>query len=188
MDKITECVICCDAPVLTEKDNLSCCGHPVHLKCLQQQFKSECPFCRARLNIKVFGQRPVPDPLLFTDPSERHPSERHPSERHPSERHPSERDSHQGNIAGFRFEFSVAPGILSDVIEQVDSEQFDETLIKRRRGDSDDEEDDHGQSWKKQGYQYAEEDPDYDEENPHGDNCDYGDYEDGDGECDYIDY
>ena len=34
------------------------CGHQVHMACLQQQFKPECPLCRKTLQIKVFGKPP----------------------------------------------------------------------------------------------------------------------------------
>jgi len=58
-----QCNICFDLPL--NKDDVLSCGHRVHISCVQKQFKPECPFCRASLNIKVYGNRPCVDENLF---------------------------------------------------------------------------------------------------------------------------
>lgn len=47
----TDCPTCFE-PVL---ENPLICKHKVHMNCLQQQFKAECPLCRHKLNIKLFS-------------------------------------------------------------------------------------------------------------------------------------
>ena len=50
-----DCAICyCP---LKSSDWLKC-GHRVHISCIQQQFKAECPLCRTPLDIQVFGTYP----------------------------------------------------------------------------------------------------------------------------------
>lgn len=136
MNEKEECNICYDLP-LKENDILSC-GHRIHISCIQKQFKSECPLCRAPLNIKVFGKKPEPDISLFEQ---------------------EEKEIHQGNIMGFPILFLLSPGIIGDVVER----EYNQILMQ-------DEE-----PWREKGYQYAEEDSEYDDENPHGDSWDYED-------------
>lgn len=40
------------------KENPLKCNHKVHMHCLIQQFNPECPLCRCKLNIKVYGKKP----------------------------------------------------------------------------------------------------------------------------------
>lgn len=51
-----DCPICFEN-IPTDKEKIEC-GHQVHMDCLQQQFKPECPLCRKSLHIKVFGKPP----------------------------------------------------------------------------------------------------------------------------------
>jgi len=131
-----ECAICFDLP-LQEKDILSC-GHRVHISCVQKQFKAECPFCRAPLNIEVFGKNPI---SVFG---------------------PDDEEEVKGEVMGVPIFLSIRRGILGNVIER-NVEDLD-----LRHNDEEDEE-----IWRAKGYQYAEEDSDYDEENPHGDSWEY---------------
>lgn len=56
-----------------------------------------------------------------------------------------------------------------------DIEEIEEELSRKRYRDDDDNDElyEEHENWRKKGYQYAEEDSDYDEENPHGDDCNY---------------
>lgn len=71
---------------------------------------------------------------------------------------PQEEDEeYHGNVYGVSFMFSLRPGILDNVIEHMSDEENDDEI------------------WRAKGYQYAEEDSEYDEENPRGDNWEYED-------------
>lgn len=54
-EKPEDCIICTEK---LEEDKSLDCGHWIHYKCIEKQFKSECPVCRVPLNIKVKGYRP----------------------------------------------------------------------------------------------------------------------------------
>lgn len=71
-------------------------------------------------------------------------------------------EEYQGIVTGVSFMFSLRPGILGNVIEYYESYSAS--------NEENDEE-----PWRARGYQYAEEDPEYDEENPRGDNWNYED-------------
>jgi len=53
--KITkvECVVCYE----TTEEKLVC-GHMIHMACIKQQFKAECPLCRTKLDVVVHGREP----------------------------------------------------------------------------------------------------------------------------------
>lgn len=103
---IEDCPICYDKIINEAK---LVCGHHVHMNCLQKQFKPECPLCRCKLNIVVFGCNP-------TEP--------------------------------------IVPVLNIYDLEESDDEPME--IVTR-----------------KDNYLYREEDPDYDEENPYGDEYDY---------------
>lgn len=131
-----DCVVCYNE---LKQTDILVCGHKVHISCVEKQFKPECPLCRTKLNIKVYGEKPEPDNYI-----------------------PPERDI-ENNSDPEIDEF------LSD-LEELENEL---SRRKRRR----DEEEEEGlyeeEEWQKKGYQYREEDSDYDEENPYGDECNY---------------
>ena len=54
-EKPDDCVICTEK--MNENNPLHC-GHWIHYKCVQKQFKAECPICRSPLDIEVKGSRP----------------------------------------------------------------------------------------------------------------------------------
>lgn len=54
-EKPDDCVICTEK--MNETNPLHC-GHWIHYKCVQKQFKAECPVCRSPLDIEVKGVRP----------------------------------------------------------------------------------------------------------------------------------
>ena len=54
-EKPDDCVICTEK--MNENNPLHC-GHWIHYKCVQKQFKAECPVCRSPLDIEVKGSRP----------------------------------------------------------------------------------------------------------------------------------
>lgn len=146
MNKTDECIICFDLP-LKDQDILSC-GHRIHISCVQKQFKAECPLCRASLDIKVFGKKPQPDPFLFSPQPE------------------DDSEIRQG-IFVFR------SGILGDVVERNFEEKEDNEPGNICHDDTGEE--DQNEPWRSKGYLYAEEDSDYDEENPCGDSWEYED-------------
>jgi hypothetical protein len=145
MDKPEDCAICYGK--LGDEKSLEC-GHWLHMSCVQKHFKPECPLCRKPLNIKVYGTRPE----VFI---------------------PEENDEEQfeGSILGVRFSMRLPRNIIGNVVERniepLPDEEDEDNARKRRRSDD--------ESWREKGYQYAEEDSEYDEENPRGDNWDYED-------------
>jgi hypothetical protein len=147
MDKPEDCPICY-VKLGDEKNPLEC-GHWMHITCVQKHFKPECPLCRHPLNIKVSGTRPQPDILLFAPTEEK------------------EEENIQGNVQGFGFFITVHRGIVGNVVEHYNGNEY---LSRKRNYDDEDDED---EPWRRKGYQYREEDSDYDEENPRNDNWEY---------------
>jgi hypothetical protein len=128
-----------------EEKNPLECGHWLHISCVQKHFKPECPLCRQPLNIKVYGTKPQPDMNLFI---------------------PHEQEE-QEEVQGIRFIMRPGRNIVAE--RNVDEDELQHGI--KRRHDSDDED----EPWRANGYQYAEEDSEYDEENPRGDNWNYED-------------
>lgn len=59
MSSEEDCPVCFE-PLLEEESPLVC-GHCVHMTCIVQQFKPECPLCRRKLDVEVSGQFPDHD-------------------------------------------------------------------------------------------------------------------------------
>ena len=55
---MSDCPVCFE-PLLEEESPLVC-GHCVHMTCVVQQFKPECPLCRRKLDVEVSGVPPEP--------------------------------------------------------------------------------------------------------------------------------
>ena len=55
-EKPKNCSICFES--LKNQETPLVCGHWIHINCIKQQFKAECPICRHPLEIKVFGEFP----------------------------------------------------------------------------------------------------------------------------------
>lgn len=147
MEKPKECILCCEN---FDEENPLQCGHWMHIACVQKHFEPNCPVCRQPLNIKVFGKKPQADMDLFTPGETREPDVYVPGE-------------FDEEVTGNEviYTLRIPRGILGNVIEK----NFD---------DSEEEWEDQ-KTWQKKGYQYPEEDSDYDEENPRRDEWEYED-------------
>ena len=130
---------------LDEEKNPLECGHWMHIACVQKHFKPECPLCRQPLNIKVNGTKPGADLNLFAPPDQD--------------------EEEEEVVQGFGFFMNLPRGILRDVVEHNFDDDENSSNRKRR----------HDEPWRAKGYQYREEDSEYDEENPRGDNWEYED-------------
>jgi len=155
------CVICLEN--LNENDVLLACNHKFHLSCLQRHFRADCPLCRRPHSFPVYGEAPQPFvPFSWGEP-----------------------DYFNGGGPGD----GTGDGII--IVRQLGDPfmGYDETMAEARseedmgseaRSDAVSEaESEEAQSEGEQsdndyiGYNYREEHPDYDEENPHGDSWDY---------------
>jgi hypothetical protein len=165
-EKPEECIICTEK--LDDESSLSC-GHWVHLHCVQKQFKAECPICRHPLDIVVTGTLPqpyMPEPIFIR------------------------RGLILGDVVEHFFETD-----LPDLEDENDSNHEEEDESNHEEDESNHEEDDESNhedeendsehecaceeceesSWRKKGFTHREEDDEYDEENPYGDEVTYED-------------
>ena len=67
MNQLQDCIICYE-----KLENVSplLCGHIIHLHCVKQHFKPECPLCRTPLNIEVNGSLPESNIVFGTNTEE----------------------------------------------------------------------------------------------------------------------
>ena len=160
-EKPEDCIICTEK--IGEEDILDC-GHWIHISCVKKHFKPECPVCRKSLNIEVVGVRPQEEDLG------------------------GDLGDDLGGDLGDEL-VQLAQRITEELREQV-RQHFvyvrveNEDVLGRNvieRGNEDnyeflpdlEEEGEDNEEWRKKGYLYREEDEDYDEENPDGDNVNY---------------
>jgi len=134
------------------------CGHWMHLSCVQQHFKPECPVCRKPLDIVVTGIPPDPNiPFQIEEP----------------ENEETQVIEH-ALIARHFVMMNVPSTVMGDVVEHFDETEEDNEIYVDE--DEEEEDDDRKCSWRRKGYLYREEDSDYDEENPRGDDWTYDSY------------
>jgi hypothetical protein len=156
LEKPTHCIICTET--LGQNDNALACGHWFHLNCVRRHFKPECPLCRRPLNIKVGGTFPQP----FIPIAE----------------------ITQIPIQDVQITYELGDlGYLGDLGDLGDFGEFGESCNFNNFGILDEINDQLGLgniifhydniSDLERDYNYIEERPDYDEENPRGDNWDY---------------
>lgn len=189
-EKPDECIVCRDS--LDNNEESLICGHWIHLKCLQRHFKAECPICRHPLNIVVSGHVPspyFPEEVVQTEDEVGFVS--HPSRIVDFVRRrivlPDvvERNS---NIVGDDLPDLEDAGQESgaDVKEEDEKSNVGED---EDDNEGDQKEEEHGGdlledydgiakddlSWRQKGFTHREEDEEYDEENPYGDDVGYED-------------
>ena len=158
LEKPIDCIICLEN--LGDENPLEC-GHYMHMECVKKQFKPECALCRRTLNIEVTGQHPIP----FVP-----------------------HDEEQNQPFGYDFwrrvtiiPFTPENNPVRDRVIEHGFEEDTDSLPDLEDTDShlpcleDSEDEDGHNNWKKRGYTYREEDDEYDEENPLGDDWEYED-------------
>jgi hypothetical protein len=157
MEKPQDCPICLDK--LNESNPLQC-GHWVHMSCLKKHFKPECPICRKKLDIIVEGKAPS----LYDDYMEQ------------------DNLDIQGSVLGVEIIINIGRGILNPVSEidmdeynyedeEIDLEHFNyRHFVNKYKMSSR-----FSREILNRSFMTDEEDPDYDEDNPHGDEWDYED-------------
>jgi len=151
-----DCIICTEK--LGDEKPLEC-GHFMHLDCVKKHFKPECPLCRRVLNIKVTGTLPIPfvpsdetDGVSFIWRRVVITPFINPVDDHVYE-------------TGFEDETSGCEDEAESLPDEDDSESLpDLEVVGGIRN-----------KWKRKGYAHREEDDDYDEENPLGDEWEYED-------------
>ena len=170
MDKPEDCAICFEK--LDEEYALEC-GHWLHVSCVQKHFKPECPICRTPLNIQVYGTPP------------------------------SNNISMTGTVFGQDINLFLNPVLdylmIGNVVESqyeqkhiydfknIDMDDSEDDSEDESEGDSEEEyknsnqireiyENEDDEDWRMKGFLHREEDEDYDEENPYGDEYSYDDY------------
>jgi len=156
-----------DCPICTEKigdEDILECGHWIHISCVKKHFKPECPVCRKSLNIEVEGSRPGGD--LGGDLGEEVPQEIRRELIQIAER---VREQFEDFIPIIVYVSVENENVLErNVIERGNEENYEFLPDLEEQGENEDNEE-----WRKKGYLYREEDEDYDEENPDGDNVNY---------------
>jgi Ring finger domain len=149
-EKPEDCIICTEK--MDEKNPLEC-GHWIHIECVRKHFKPECPICRKRLNMTVTGVLPgieIPEQDDVVEPA------------------PAPAPAYWviGNMR-----FTVTRLVIEpEVVEPEQKEEVDYIDLSPPVDYGLEEND---ESWKEKGYNYPDEDEDYDEENPTGDNVNY---------------
>lgn len=185
-----ECIVC------TEKiEECLPCGHLVHLGCVIRSFKAECPVCRRAVPVRCVGIRPSAEPLSDELITAIYQSEIEPEFDLPERNmatfflelagrvfpgiiqtgsvevdyeEDSEEKDREDREDGEEKELGTDPEDeeknLNDIERELEGEELDEEMT-----DPEDEE----PYQNSDGYLYREEDPNYDEENPTGDEVDY---------------
>jgi hypothetical protein len=164
-----------DCPICTEKigdEDILECGHWIHISCVKKHFKPECPVCRKSLNIEVEGSRPGGDlgeevgEEVGGDLGEEVPEEIRRELIQIAER---VREQFEEFIPIIVYVSVENENVLErNVIERGNEENYEFLPELEEQGENEDNEE-----WRKKGYLYREEDEDYDEENPDGDNVNY---------------
>lgn len=135
---MTDCAICYS--IVNEEPQT--CGHHIHLSCLEQHFKPECPVCRKKLDFKPKGKLPSSDIIQ-------------------NEFIPNEDDNEEeDNEDDFQFDITIT---LNEQNQAVFS-----SSLRNTYNFSQEESETYSRLpiWKIQGFIHKEEHPDYDEENP----------------------
>jgi U3 small nucleolar ribonucleoprotein component len=185
-EKPEECIICTEK--LDDESSLSC-GHWVHLHCVQKQFKAECPICRHPLDIVVTGTLPqpyMPEPifirrgLILGDVVEHFFETDLPDlEDENDSNHEEENESnHEEDESNHEEDESNHEEDEEDEEDESNHEEDDESNHEDEENDSEHEcacEECEESSWRKKGFTHREEDDEYDEENPYGDEVTYED-------------
>lgn len=134
---MTDCAICYS--IVNEEPQT--CGHHIHLSCLEQHFKPECPVCRKKLDFKPKGKLPSSDIIQ-------------------NEFIPNEDDNEEDDEDDFQFDITIT---LNEQNQAVFS-----SSLRNAYNFSQEESETYSRLpiWKLQGFIHKEEHPDYDEENP----------------------
>jgi hypothetical protein len=159
-EKPEDCIICTEK--IKDNEPLSC-GHWIHISCIEKHFKPECPVCRKPQNIKVFGK--IPEPYIPVS--------------HENENTENTILSPLYSRIGIRFHLVTIP-YLNPVIERGFIDNFDDLPELENVEDSYSSHREpfprsFMEPWRIKGYMHPEEDEDYDEENPNGDEVTYED-------------
>jgi hypothetical protein len=193
MNKPTECIICLEE--LKENYALPC-GHWLHMRCVQQHFKPECPICRTPLDIQVFGVPPSQNThSQFINPESIYDRNLVDLEFGQSQ-FVNPETVYDRNLV----DLELGQQFLSRMLNSNTSySTYSQTSYSRNgttffeiksittpttqiintiRQERVDEPDEDDEEWRNKGYLFPEEDDSYDEENPRGDNWYYDD-EDG---------
>lgn len=161
-----ECVVC--------YENISeplACKHFVHLACVIQSFRPECPVCRTPIPVSCVGTRPSAEP-----PTSEYLNSLYEQWEFPNsvEEENALYESLRENVERI---IQAGPEDLIFIQGQEESGEikadFEPSSEMEETEEETEEENEVPRYKNTQGYLYAEEDPDYDEENPNGDEVDY---------------